>query len=314
LKQIQYKNIVITGAAGLLGGNLCYLFQQHGYKVTGVYNIRRINIPGVIMIPIDALKDHTQKIDCIIHCAAKTDVDASERDPNDAYTVNVTLTEQVIEVANRHNALLIHISTDAVYQESAQQKNEQAALNPLSVYARTKLTAEEKVNAGALSFYIIRTNLFGFNILNKKSLAEWVVANLEANKEINGFFDVLFSPIFVNDLFSALLQLLTANNKKINTVFNIGAVNGISKYDFACMVAEAFDLKKELIKYSSVADFGFIAKRSVNSVMDCTAFQNSFDYTLPGIETCVQHFKEIYATGYPDQLKSFNINDQYVNG
>lgn len=300
-------NILITGAAGLLGGNLCYLFKEQGFNVVGTYHQYQVNIPGVKLISANELPPYPEKLDCVIHCAAKTNVDECEKNPQDAYNVNVNLTRNVVDFANRNHILLLHISTDAVYKDTKDIKSEQAPLQPLSVYAKTKLTAEEVVEQNAKQYYIIRTNLFGFNILDKNSLAEWILKNLSSRQKINGFYDVLFSPLLVNDLFLALKKLIE-NPVSVNTVLNIGSTNGISKYDFACIIAEKFQLEKNTIAKASIQDFGFIAKRSMNTVMDSSKFQKLFNYSLLPIENSIEHFKSLYKQNYHLILKSFNYN------
>jgi len=300
------KEILITGASGLLGGNLCYLLNAKGYSVTGILNNQKVSIPNVNLIHVQ--EQSKAKIDCLIHCAAKTNVDDCERQPDEAQEINVALTEAVIDLANRHNALLIHISTDAVYRDSDYLKNESAPIDPLSIYAKSKWEAEVKVRERASRFFIIRTNLFGYNILNKYSLSEWVYYNLSARKAISGFYDVLFSPILVNDLFDALHHLITKSEAMQNEVLNIGSIGSISKFDFICRIAELFGLDKTLIKRTSVREFGFTAPRASNSVMNSTKFESAFQYMLPTITESLQRFYDLYKQGYPQHLKTFNIN------
>jgi dTDP-4-dehydrorhamnose reductase len=304
-------NILITGAAGLLGGNLCYLFKEYGNNVIGTYHHSRITIPGIKLVSLMESLSFSERIDCIIHCAAKTNVDECEKDPESAYDVNVNLTRKIIDLANEKDALLLYISTDAVYKDVENVKAEGSILQPLNVYARTKLEAEKVVEQTAKKYFIIRTNIFGFNILEKNSLSEWVMNNLKEKQKINGFYDVFFSPLFANDLFLALKKIVE-NLGHVNTVLNIGSVNGISKYDFACIIAEKFQLEKKLIAKTSVLDFGFIAKRTMNSVMDSSKFQELFQYNLPSIEESLEHFRLLYKQGYQHTLKSFNTNHSYV--
>ena len=136
---MQKKNILITGATGLLGGNLCYLFNSKGFNVTGTINQQKLLIPDVRTINVQELDPANTEFECIIHCAAMTNVDECERNPAEAYKVNVDFTESLIDFANKNNALFIHISTDAVYKDGPLLKDENAPVEPLSIYAKTKL-------------------------------------------------------------------------------------------------------------------------------------------------------------------------------
>ena len=300
------KTVLITGSSGLLGGNLCYLFSKSDWMVIGTYNKTSVHIPGVEFIAVSDAVNYEGPLDVIIHCAAKTHVDDCERNPQEAFQTNVDLTGNMVNLANRHKALLIHISTDAVYQDGPGIKSEASPLEPLSVYAKTKAAAEELVIAKAEKYIVVRTNLFGWNIQNKNSLAEWVVNNLKEDKEIHGFEDVYFSPILVNDLFEALIPLIQHYPDTGNIVVNIGSVSGMSKYEFACRLAEIFNLDKNKIIRSSVKKFGFTAPRSENMVMDSSRFTSVVPHSLPTLDEGLQRFKQLYKEGYADTLKSFN--------
>lgn len=300
--------ILVTGVSGLLGGNLAYLFQQQGWEVCGLFNEKKVAILGVGMHSISKLHSCSFQPSIIIHCAAKTNVDDCEKNPEETYRINVELTQSLIDFANRNGALLIYISTDAVYKDGPGLKDENAAVEPLSIYAITKMQAEDKVRQNANDFFVIRTNLFGYNILNKFSLAEWVYANVSSGKTISGFYDVFFSPILVNDFFEALLHLIKSKNGMKNEVLNVCCTNGFSKYEFAVRIANLFGLDSSLIKKTSVADFGFTAMRTNNTLMSCKKFETRFHYTLPSLEEGLQKFYDLHQQGYPQLLKNFNTN------
>jgi dTDP-4-dehydrorhamnose reductase len=305
---MQLKNILITGASGLLGGNLCYLFNSIGIGVSGITNRQQVSIPGVNIISVQEISRTETKFDCIIHCAAMTNVDECEKNPSEAYKANVDFTQSLIGLANKNKANLIYVSTDAVYKDGPGLKNENAPVEPLSIYAKTKLQAEEEVRQNANDFFVLRTNLFGYNILNKFSLAEWVYSNVSSGKTISGFYDVFFSPILVNDLFEALVHLIKNEDRIKNEVLNVGSTSGFSKYEFAVRIANLYGLDSSLIKKTSVADFGFKAPRTNNTLMECKKFEITFDYRLPSLEEGLQKFYELHKHGYPQLLKTFNTN------
>lgn len=305
---MQIKNILITGASGLLGGNLCYLFNSKGNNVFGITNQKKVSIPNVNILSVQEINRTQAKFDCIIHCAAMTNVDECEKHPVEAYKANVNFTESLIDLANRNKTLLIHISTDSVYKDGPGFKDENALVEPLSVYAKTKLLAEEKIRQNANDFFVFRTNLFGYNILNKFSLAEWVYYNVSSGKTISGFYDVFFSPILVNDLFDVIVHLINNRNGITNEVLNVGSAKGFSKYEFAVRIANLFGLDSSLIRKTSVADFGFTAPRTNNTLMDCKKFETSFNYKLPSLQEGLQKFYDLHQQGYPQLLKNFNTN------
>lgn len=305
---MEKKRIVITGASGLLGGNLCYLLNRSQIgQVTATVHHNKLRIPGVETVSMEEFIMDPGSVDILIHCAAMTNVDECEKKPKQAYEANVALTEQLISIANRKKALMIYISTDAVYKDSDLPKNEDSEIKAINVYADSKIRAEQSVLSGSDRYYIIRTNLFGFNILDKLSLAEWIMKSLQGSQKIKGFVDVVFSPILVNSLADALIALIISDPSNENDIFNIGATTSMSKFSFGCEIANAFLLNKDLIEPASVKDFDFLAGRQQNSAMNSEKFIQKTGFELPGLPEHIIKFKELYDVGYPQVLKSFNL-------
>ncbi len=298
--------ILITGSSGLLGSNLCYLFAKDGHNVIGTYRSKTFNIPNVQYIEIGKIYSSEIQVDFVIHCAAMTNVDECERNPSFAYENNIVLTEKLIKFAKDKGAYFIHISTDAVYQDSNDKKNEHSPIKPTSVYAITKLKAEEVVLGSGVNSSVIRTNMFGFNILNKYSLSEWIYHNISNKMHINCFNDVSFSPILVNDLKDAISIIVTSYDKRHLGVVNIGSATSMTKYEFAVTLANVFDLDPAYINPISIDDFNFAAKRNKNSILDCSMFEHVFNYKLSTLTESIFKYKRLFDSDYPKLLKSFN--------
>ena len=101
---------------------------------------------------------------------------------------------------------------------------------------------------------IMRTNIFGWNIQEKYSIAEWILNELSNKKQIKGFRDAYFSSIYNFDL-AEILDI--AIDQDLTGLFNCGSSTSVSKYEFALQIADRFKLDKDLIHPISIDDFDF---------------------------------------------------------
>lgn len=257
------KRILITGVSGLLGSNLAYCWKRR-HAVAGIYHTHPFTPQGIVSCEadlinpaaVDAIIDDFRP-DVIVHTAALANVDACETDHSLADRLNVGLTRSVCSAACLKGIKLVHISTDAIYDGVKGNYIETDELHPSNYYAQTKLKAEQEAMRHPQSL-IVRTSFYGFNVIAKKSLAEWVVDELSAGRSINGFEDAFSSNIFTFDLAVLLEQMIEHN---LTGVYNAGCRDALSKYDFAREIARLFSLDGSLIKRASIDDVGFKAAR-----------------------------------------------------
>lgn len=151
--------VLITGAKGMLGREICLIFKQKGYIVieTDRSNLDIENFENV------KTKLFKEKPDAVVHCAAYTNVEQAENDPEKAIGINKTGTENIAKVCSELNCILIYISTDYVFDG---KKNlpylPEDKPNPLNIYGLSKYYGEEAVKKYCEKYYIVRTSwLFG---------------------------------------------------------------------------------------------------------------------------------------------------------
>jgi dTDP-4-dehydrorhamnose reductase len=299
---------LITGASGLLGLNLALrLAAEH--EVTGV-----IHQPELEGTPFEVLVTDLSQPgegewvleqclpEVIIHCAAVAIVDDCEKDPARAMSVNGDLPGQLARMAMELGARFIHISTDAVFDGVKGGYTEEDAPNPLSTYARTKLAGEIAVMAENPDALIARVNFFGWSLHGNRSLAEFFYNNLSAGKEVNGFTDVIFSPLLVQDLVEVLLQM---EEKQLSGLYHTVGSQKISKYEFGRKLAEKFGFDPDLVKPISVKEAGLGAVRSPNLNLDTSKLVDELGNSLPDADSGLDKYHDLWKNGYPDLLRGF---------
>jgi len=258
------KNVLITGASGMLGSNICLSLEEN-FNVTGAYFSNRPNLNNIPMIKMDIRnKEQCQQAinkigpDIVIHCAAITDMDLCETDKKLAYDVNTNGTKNILELMNK-DCHLIFVSTDNVYNNGKQFNREKAKKNITNIYGDTKREAEKIIMNSNVNYTILRTNIFGWHLEGKKTgLLNFIYENLNNNYEITLFYDVYFTPISIPLFCSGLHRII---DNKITGTFNYGGKERISKLDFGLIIADVFGFNKSLIKPISIDKKLFIAKR-----------------------------------------------------
>lgn len=297
--------MLITGVSGLLGYNLAYYFKDK-YKILGLYLSHPVIMPGMNTkkcdLSIDGpIKEIIADFDpsIVIHCASLTSIEQCEVEMDLADKINVFSTRNLVDSLCEKDAQLVYISTDSVYDGVKGDFSEDDVINPLNNYGRTKYEGEVEVLKREKSL-VLRTNIFGWNVQDKKSLGEWILGELQAGLKINCFTDARFSSIYTMEL-ARIIDIAAQND--IRGLYNCASVNSCSKYEFAMKIADIFGLHKELINPISIEDFKFIAKRGKNLSLNSDKLQRTFNYRLPTVDHSIEMFYRDYRCGLPGMLK-----------
>lgn len=288
--------LYITGIAGLLGNNIVKKLVNR-CDITGV-DIIDIKIPNVSyekfsLYETERLKEHIKKVapDAVIHTAAAVNVDECEENPEWAYKLNEEITGSIADICDSLGIKMVYISTDAVFDgENEKLYNEDDVVNPQNIYAKTKLGGEKLVLKYKKNL-VLRTNIYGHNIQNKKSFGEWIVSELEAGNTLNMFEDIDFSPILVSDLAEIIYRSL---EKKLSGLYHACATGCISKYDFGIRLKEIFKFETGIINRAQSGMMHFKAKRSKHMGMSNEKIKQELGIKIRTPEESIREFKRLY--------------------
>ena len=288
----------------MLGSNIAFLLRDK-YHVAGVdlHEIEMEHVFGNVFSALDLELVKKQlikhKTDILIHCSALVNVDECEANPEYATLVNYTSTKNLAWICDELGIKMIFISTDAVFDgKSNTLYGENDKPNPISVYGKTKLKAEEAVLAGG-NHMVVRTNIYGFNYREKSSFGEWILNSLISNIELNMFHDIYFSPILVNDLADILDQCI---EKDMSGLYHICSTGAISKYDIAIAIMEEFDINGSINKVS-MEQYKFKAPRTKNMGLNNEKISHALGIHIRTPIESVTEFKRLYDERYIDKLK-----------
>lgn len=289
------KDMLITGASGMLGNNLAFYFREK-YNVIGLYHEHPVVISGVQTKKAEMFTGDFKEIvisfnpDVLIHCVALSNVDVCELDHKSTDKLNVLGTRVVVDSLKDHGTKLLYISSDSVYSGGKGNFSEDDAVDPQNYYGLTKYQGELEALKHSNSM-IVRTNFFGWNIQNKHGIAEWVLHELSNHREIRGFKDVCFSSIYTFDL-AEMLDI--AIDMDLTGIFNFGSSEPLSKYEFAIEIADRFGLNKSLIKAISIDDFDLKAKRGKNLSLNVDKLTKATNHKPPSIRESINNFHRDY--------------------
>lgn len=277
------------------------------YTVIGQTYSRRLHTQAFQVLQMDLTKpgaagrllDQAQP-DWVINCAALANVDECEASPDRARQLNSELPEKLATYVGRGGARLVHVSTDAVFDGQRGDYTEEDEPNPLSVYGRTKLQGEQAVAQANPQAIIARVNMYGWSLSGRRSLAEFFFYNLQAGTPIQGFTDVYFCPLLVNDLARLFFRMLSA---ELEGLYHVISRDCTSKHDFGVAIARQFGFAESLISPTQVAEAGLMAVRSPKLTLRADKVAQALGGPPPGLSTGLKGLYQLYQQGYPQELR-----------
>lgn len=250
------KNILITGGSGLLALNWAATVREHCSVTLGLHD-RLVSLAGVASQKLDlespgaiASSIDAGKFDLVVHAAGFTSVEECESKPDLARHVNIMLAKNVAKACMATGTSQVHISTDHLFYGDEALLDERSLPVPRNTYGLTKAEAEHLVlelNPRAL---VIRTNFYGWGSSYRHSFSDILLGALRSGKSIALFQDVFYTPILIESLAEAVLDLQQLN---AFGVYNVVGDERLSKYDFGLKLAERFGLDASLIKPALMA-------------------------------------------------------------
>lgn len=282
-------NVLITGANGQLGSSLALLCNPKDANFFFT-DVNELDITSKTAIEKNISKN---KIDIVINCAAYTNVEKAEDEPKVAEKLNAAAPKYLAQSCLKHNAFLIHISTDFVFGGAKRNTpiTERVKPAPLNIYGATKLLGEENIKASGCNYLIIRTSWlyseFGHNFVKT------MLSLLASKSEIRVVDDQKGTPTYAGDLAKAIYRIAmkAAENKENikdfvgrNQIYNYSNLGECTWYEFAVKIQQLAKLKCHVI--SCTADqFPSKAVRPKYSVLSKDKIQQHFSLAIPAWQT-----------------------------
>lgn len=291
------SRVLITGGSGLLGLNWALKIKHTHDVVLGIHQ-RAVLMPGLVthQLSLESVDNVLRSIDLVqpnyvIHAAALANVELCEEKPDLALHVNVELAENVARACALRGIKLVHISTDHLFRGDQKFLDEEALVDPVNIYGKTKAEAERRVQDVNPEALVIRTNFYGWGPSFRQSFSDWVLSNLKLGNSITLFEDVFYTPIYVEVLVQAVHQLLEIFAKG---VFHVVGDERVSKYEFAMQLASRFDLNSNLISAVSISSQRNRVIRPQDMSLSNKKVSKELDVRVGGINEHLIHMQQSY--------------------
>lgn len=252
--------LLVVGANGLLGSNVVAAGRERGWTVSGTYHTN----PGSFDIEQTQLdirnEDHVREV-CsrydpalIVNCAAMTDVDGCEKRPERARAINEAAPGVLAACAARLDARLVHVSTDYVFDGTAQQPyGETATPNPVQTYGKSKLAGEEAVREAHDDSLIPRLSfVYGIHRSTQRlaGFPAWAAERLANGHETPLFIDQHVTPTRAG---FAAERILGLAEDGVDGIINIACRECVTPYDVGRIIADERGYDVDLLTQSRMA-------------------------------------------------------------
>jgi dTDP-4-dehydrorhamnose reductase len=273
------SQVLVTGAKGQLGREikkLRNLFSQ-------VYTFT--DIKELDLTDVDAIEKrlNSQPVAYIINCAAYTDVDGAESDPEGAMLLNRDIVKNLARVLEKFpGTRLIHISTDYIFPGKLHRPiREDDTPDPLSIYGSTKLEGEKILHDHPRAL-IFRTSwlysIFGRNFVKS------MINRMDKKEELSVVYDQVGSPTYAEDLAKAIMKIISdvesGEKSFVPGIFNFSNEGVCSWYDLAIEVCRQISCSGS-IQPVETSGYPLPAKRPPYSVLNKSKIKEVYGVEVP---------------------------------
>ena len=294
------ETILFAGGSSLLASswirsldhNYNYILSTHKKKIKNKkFRVISLDYSTVDQV-LSQLKKHNVKI--LINCIGLTNVEECETHPDKALNSNTYIPKVLSKACDEGNIKFVHISTDHLYDGKKSYYSEKTPKSPLNIYGETKSKAEDEVLKNNKKSIIIRTNFFGWGPSYKNSFSDKILKHLEAEKKIDLFGDVFYTPISIDELKKQILNLIELN---ASGIFNVSSNERISKYDFGCRIARIFGYSTDLIINSSIDNCKGLVLRPKDMSLSNHKLTTYTGKVIPSIDKQLELLKKLRDEG-----------------
>ena len=281
------KKILLTGINGQVGHAL--------QAELGEYALISLARDQLDLNNIDQIRQVVRELkpDLIINPAAYTAVDKAESEPELAHAINALAPQVLAEEAARLDAALIHFSTDYVFDGTKLGAYEETdAVNPISVYGKTKLAGENAIRVVGLPHLILRTS-WVYGVYGKNFL-KTIIRLATERESLSIVADQIGAPTSSESIADALVKLVNVwnpNQTDLTGVYHLTNLNTTSWHGFSSEIILQYTklavnnnwpaLKLQEIAAITTADYTTPAVRPANSVLNNAKLFEQFGIKLP---------------------------------
>ena len=275
------KKLLVTGASGFLGWNICNRIQKD-FEIFGTVFSNPLEINGVKIISLDLtnfndLKRIFKEVDPdgAIHTAAESRPEFCQTRPTESSKINVEATVNLAGLCADRKIPFVFTSTDLVFDGHNAPYRESDPVSPINIYGEQKVLAEEKVlNIYSNSAVCRMPMMFGLASPAYNTFFQQTVTALQEGRELTLFTDEFRTPISGYTATKGLMLAL----KKAQGLIHLGGRERISRYAFGKVIADIMGYSMDRIIACKQKDVKLSVPRAADLTLDSTlAFSLGFN-------------------------------------
>lgn len=289
------KKVLVTASKGQVG----YLLSQKLENLKDEFKLYSFDRATLDITSQDVIAEKCNEIqpDIIINCAAHTGVDKAETDIKNSYAINELGPKYLAEQSLKHDALLIHISTDYVFDgNKAKPYLETDTPNPQGVYGKSKLAGELAIQNIGCKHIILRTAwVFGEHGNN---FVKTMLKLGKEREELGIIGDQFGGPTYAGDIADTLINIaIKYSNETYTGIYHYSGYPYVSWYQFAKTIFNnasqgGIHLALKTLEEIPATAYPSPAPRPENSRLDCTKLKNSFGIKPSNWQSALNKIKE----------------------
>ncbi len=265
------QKLLITGASGFLGWNLCHEAKKDreiiGTVLTNPVDIKRVTIVKIDLTEYKALKElfHEVRPDGVIHTAAATSPNYCQEHPVEAEKANIDVPVNIAGLCADRGIPYVFTSSDLVFSGLNAPYKEGDPVSPVNIYGEQKALAEEKVLKAYPKAAVCRMPLmFGAASPAHGTFFQQMVSALRDGSELRLFTDEYRTPASAVSASRGLLLALD----KANGLLHLGGSERISRFNFGLLLMDAMGVTEANIIRCRQEDMKMSAPRAPDLSMD----------------------------------------------
>lgn len=263
--------ILLTGASGFIGWNLCNSYQKD-YHITGVVHKHSLNLPGIEVKSADLtqyseLTSLFQEVnpDAVIHLASMSSPNQCEKHPKASHRINVEVPINVAGLCSDRGIGCVFTSTDLVFGGNMPPYSENDSVNPSNRYGDHKAIAEEEMLSRYPQTAICRLSLvYGFPGPHSSNFFVQMIDSLGQDKHLTLFTDEVRTMVSVRAVIEGILLAL----EKVHGIIHLGGRERLTRYEFGRQLAHVFAYENAKLVRCSQQDITMPASRPTDVSLD----------------------------------------------
>ena len=276
---------LVTGSNGQLGKTIQSIVKNKSeFIFTDINSLditKKEKIESVIT---------SHDINCIVNCAAYTDVDGAEIEKEKADELNDNAIKNLVEISETYKLRLIHISTDYVYNGINKSAiSEYEYVNPQNYYGVSKLNGEKHIENSISESIVIRTSWLYSSF--GKNFVKTIIEKSKSKDLLKIVGDQYGCPTNAYDLANAIIQIIKSKDRvdKESKIYNFSNLGYTSWFEFAKFILKEINIKCHLeeIKTNEISQ---LSKRPKFAITNKTKIISAFNLKIPDWKESLMKF------------------------